>query len=503
MDATTRPFGPRLRLLPIVVAVLAALSLVSSNPTVSAQTVIATVPVGSNPQDVAVNPITNRIYVANSGSNNVSVIDGATNTVVATVAVGTNPIRVAVNPTTNQIYVNNWGGGSCNGADTLQSTTSVINGADNTVMATIPIGCHPWGLAVNPVTNLIYVANFIDVKVIDGVTNTIVTAFSGGSNENSAAVNPATNRIYIGNNHAIACPLHVFDGAGNTFVATVTLDAMPLRIAVNPTTNRIYVTKQYCFIGGVQTFSNSLSVIDGATNTIVTNIPIGTGLQGVAANPTYNHVFVAHPGGARVAMVDGNTNTLLTSFPVSGPRAIAANPTTNHIYVAKGNNTVIVILDAPYVDGDGDGVGDAWDNCPTTPNADQTDTDGDGAGDACDPDDDNDGVGDANDNCPTTPNADQADTDGDGAGDACDPDDDNDGVPDGADACPGTTAGDVVDAAGCSIEQYAPCGAVWTNHGAYISEVTMVAIRFENAGLITKEQKNAIILQAALSNCGK
>jgi thrombospondin type 3 repeat protein len=41
-------------------------------------------------------------------------------------------------------------------------------------------------------------------------------------------------------------------------------------------------------------------------------------------------------------------------------------------------------------DGDGDGVPDARDNCPTVPNPDQRDTDGDGIGDACDP-------------CPTDP----------------------------------------------------------------------------------------------------
>ncbi|MCJ7992690.1 hypothetical protein MUB15_31740 [Priestia sp. OVS21] len=40
----------------------------------------------------------NRIYVANSSSNNVSVIDGNTNSVIATVPVGTNPRGVGVNP---------------------------------------------------------------------------------------------------------------------------------------------------------------------------------------------------------------------------------------------------------------------------------------------------------------------------------------------------------------------------------------------------------------------
>ena len=99
-------------------------------------------------------------------------------------------------------------------------------------------------------------------------------------------------------------------------------------------------------------------------------------------------------------------------------------------------------------DVDGDGICGDIDNCPLVANPDQLDTDGDGAGDACDEDDDGDGVEDSQDNCPTTANPDQADTDSDGEGDACDPDDDNDDVPDDADNCPTVSNPDQLDTDG-------------------------------------------------------
>ncbi len=82
-----------------------------------------------------------------------------------------------------------------------------------------------------------------------------------------------------------------------------------------------------------------------------------------------------------------------------------------------------------FIDGDGDSVNDADDNCPLVANANQHNTDGDALGDACDPDDDGDGVLDGADAFPLN-SAESVDTDGDTIGNNADLDDDNDGVPD-------------------------------------------------------------------------
>jgi hypothetical protein len=88
------------------------------------------------------------------------------------------------------------------------------------------------------------------------------------------------------------------------------------------------------------------------------------------------------------------------------------------------------------------------------------------------------------------------------------PDQDFDGVPDALDLCPDTPPGSVVNAQGCSIDQLVPCsgprtGGTWRNHGAYVSAVAHVANEFLADDLITRQEKGAIVSQAAKSDCGK
>src|ERR1700722_5843595 len=96
--------------------------------TVDAVKVTATIPVGQDPVDIAVNPRTHTAYVTNADSGSVSVISTRTNQVTATIPVGANAGAVAVDPQTDRIYVAHFPGG-----------ISVINGRTNTVVATIDV----------------------------------------------------------------------------------------------------------------------------------------------------------------------------------------------------------------------------------------------------------------------------------------------------------------------------------------------------------------------------
>src|SRR5579859_7805913 len=69
--------------------------------------------------------------------------------VIATIPVGASPDGVAANRKTDVVYV----------TDGSAGTVSVINGRTNTVTATIPVGSGPNGPAVNTKTNTVYVAN--------------------------------------------------------------------------------------------------------------------------------------------------------------------------------------------------------------------------------------------------------------------------------------------------------------------------------------------------------
>jgi len=88
-------------------------------------------------------PDGSRLYVANYGSDNVSVINTATNSVIATIPTAPKPQVMALVPESLTIYLTH---------DTIAvGTITVIDVASNTVKTTIPTGASSSGIALRMV----------------------------------------------------------------------------------------------------------------------------------------------------------------------------------------------------------------------------------------------------------------------------------------------------------------------------------------------------------------
>jgi YVTN family beta-propeller protein len=106
---------------------------------------------GMMPTDVSINAKTNKVYVVNSESDSISIINGTNDKAIKELKAGVTPIAIAINPLTNKIYVANYG----------DNSISVLDGKNDRVISKISLLVTPIALAVNPLTNHIYISNYI------------------------------------------------------------------------------------------------------------------------------------------------------------------------------------------------------------------------------------------------------------------------------------------------------------------------------------------------------
>ena len=137
---------------------------------------------------------------------------GPTYRVTATVPIGNNPIGVAVNPGTHTVYVANYD----------DNSVSVIDASTRTVTATVPVGKWPQSVAVDPGTHTVYVPNWGDssVSVIDASTRTVTATVPVGGGAVGVAVDPGTHTVYVANTS-----VSVIDGSTRAVTATVPVES--------------------------------------------------------------------------------------------------------------------------------------------------------------------------------------------------------------------------------------------------------------------------------------
>jgi YVTN family beta-propeller protein len=297
--------------------------------------------VGEGPSAIAVNPNTNKVYVANKISETVSVIDGTTDKKIDDIPVGILPSAIAVNPNTNKVYVLD--------ADGFLSVIDGKNDIHKVSHVHINTDEDPPIIAVNTNRNIIYIGDPGSkiLSVIDGKNDKVLPAnITIDVPPEAIAVNPNTNKVYVldvdGNvmeidelNHTAL--RHIFQVEESFFFVPT--------IAVNPNSNTIYILikSDLNILFMIDPYAEVQEIIKEEGANIVST---GSGPSAIAVNPNSNTIYVTNRADNTVSVIDGTTNKKIDDIPVGIlPSAIAVNPKTNTIYTANERSNTITVID--------------------------------------------------------------------------------------------------------------------------------------------------------------
>jgi len=239
-----------------------------------------------SPEAIALNPQTNRIFVACWETNNVGVIDANTSQLISTVGVELGPNDLAVDPLTDRIYVSHW----------FSQSISVIDGQTNLVVKRISL--DDWGT-------------------------------------NAIALDSSAKRLYVVNSGLDSGGLLIIDMETGVTLATMAIHG-PSDVAVNEFTRTIYLLHHN---------PDTVSVIDGTSNEVIETIELNHSKgssPGIVVDSIRNRIYVNHVHG--ISVIDGETNEVLDEIPTYywPARDIAIHPVTGNLYVVTGRELFII-----------------------------------------------------------------------------------------------------------------------------------------------------------------
>ncbi len=284
---------------------------------------------------IGVNTTTSKIYAAGGISANINVFERATKKIIAVVKMTEFPVAIAVNCVANRVYVaakaKQTGPGQSAGIDNV----TVIDGATDQIIKKVPVNAVK-DVDVNPETGFAYATNTADktVVVIDGEANEAIKSIKLPFPPFGVGVNPNTNLVYVAMGQKIVA---IIDGASNKEIAAVLVNPNPETIAINPIANKIYVTHA----------NDCVTVIEGKSNKTLKPISIKNGAAGIGINPAANLLYAVEKESKTVVVINGATDKITGKIviPCKGAGLTNVNPAINTIYATKQDSDEVEVID--------------------------------------------------------------------------------------------------------------------------------------------------------------
>ena len=328
----------------------------------SRQVVSTTIPLGTSDFGLAFDPATNRLYVTNAPADAVSVVDAGSRTVIGNWLPGPGPFEAGVDTGLQQLYVTNTG----------DNTLSILSTATGQLKGKVSLGrstTNASRIAVNLRTHRVYATGgdaSNTVTVLDGSTNQIVATIPVGSRPQGIALDDTAGKVYVPN--LGDGTISVIDSAANQVMATFQSPLPKLiDVAVDPGLRRLYVVIHPSFIGDF----SGLEVLDADTGRFISQLALGSSADSIVVNPSTHQIFVSDDVDGTVTIVDGNSAGVVATVAAgSGAVRLALDAGSGVVYVANpydGTVACVGPLQLPGINAGGVVNGGSFSQQPPAP----------------------------------------------------------------------------------------------------------------------------------------
>jgi len=273
------------------------------------------------------------LFVPNE-QQKLNVIDLATNTIVTRITTESATAGIAVDSQTNRVYV----------PDSATGTLQVIDSTTNSTIATLNVCPVPSIPAANPSgTRLVIPCHDSPVGpggvvVLDTSTFNISTAST--TDANVAVWDQQGARYYVTSRDRVT----IYDGSTNAAIASIGIPPVAFSMAINSSGTRLFVASLGNPGAGTPP---SISVIDTATGAIVGIMAPSSEPTWIALNVAGDMLFVASaPANTMQAFFTANNQVAgAVSFPSGArPSALAMSPDGQRVYLEMAGQGYIQAL---------------------------------------------------------------------------------------------------------------------------------------------------------------
>ena len=266
------------------------------------------------------------VFVSNERSGDVTVIDGSNDAVVATFPVGKRPRGIHATPDGKRLFV------------TLSGSPRMAPGLDEN---RAPADKRVDGLAV-----------------IDPETHRLVDRWHVGSDPEQFAISKDGKFAFIANEDDASTSIVDLDSGQSR--GKIKVSEEPEGVGVNPSNGEVYVTCEE---------KGEVFVIDPDQQRVIAKIDTGGRPRSVAFSPEGSRAYVACENGSYVAVIDAGWHKLLSKIHLpkgSLPMGTAVSHDGKELYVSTGRGNAVAIIDiqkhearrSPLLSARGEGEGE-------------------------------------------------------------------------------------------------------------------------------------------------